>query len=51
MSANKELFMDLYEEQNAKIIFGNDSKVPIEGKGDVLEVVMDLFHKSTMFLV
>ncbi|GKV27388.1 hypothetical protein SLEP1_g36561 [Rubroshorea leprosula] len=36
MSGNKELFSTLNEAMKGNIIFGDDTKIPIKGKGDVL---------------
>ncbi|GKV01270.1 hypothetical protein SLEP1_g13835 [Rubroshorea leprosula] len=36
MSGNKELFSTLNEAVKGNIIFGDDTKIPIKGKGDVL---------------
>ncbi|KAI4334734.1 hypothetical protein L6164_013446 [Bauhinia variegata] len=45
MTGNKELFADLDEKQKGEIVFGNDSKVPIEGKGDVLVLTKSGGHR------
>ncbi|KAI4357118.1 hypothetical protein L6164_001086 [Bauhinia variegata] len=45
MTGNKELFVDLDEKQKGEIVFGNDSKVPIEGKGDILVLTKSGGHR------
>ncbi|KAI4347708.1 hypothetical protein L6164_008492 [Bauhinia variegata] len=45
MMGNKELFVDLDEMHKEEIIFGNDLKVPIEGKCDVLVLTKNGGHK------
>lgn len=45
MSGSKDLFTNLDESYKGQIVFGNDAKVPIEGKGDVLILAKNGSHK------